>query len=201
MEFMLKDVRLSFPDLAEPKAYQDKPGGAKRWGATLLVPQGSDQAKAIDAAIVSVLTEKLAGKFKKPEQLKAKIAEIMADKKATCWANGDAKPYDGYEGMMALTAYRYEDKGRPIVMDNDKSPLYAADNSLMPGKGGRLYGGCYVNAKVEIWAQDNTHGQGVRATLMVIQRNRKGDAFGGGAAPSDDGFDEVADGSDADDMA
>jgi len=205
-EIIIKDVRLSFPDLGEPTRYQDKPDAAPRWGATLLVPQDSEQHKAVDKLIRDVLTEKFAsrckatGKKTAQQVLDDMIDEILADKKASCWVNGDKKPYDGYEGNMALTAYRYADKGRPIVMDNDKSPIYAADNELMPGKGGRVYGGCYVNAKVEIWAQDNSNGKGVRATLQVIQRSRAGDAFGGGAAPSADGFEEVAEGIEADDL-
>jgi len=205
-EIILKDVRLSFPDLGEPKSYQDDSKNPRRWGATVLVPQDSEQCKAVDKMIRSVLTEKFASKCKATAKKTAQqvlddlIDEILADKKATCWVNGDKKPYDGYEGNMALTAYRYEDKGRPIVMDNDKSPIYAANNELMPGKGGRIYGGCYVNVKLEIWAQDNKTGKGVRATLQVVQRARSGDAFGGGAAPSADGFDEVAEGVDADDL-
>jgi len=207
MEIMLKDVRLSFPDLGEPQRYQDNPSNAPRWGATLLVPEDSAQRKLVDKAVRDVLTEKFGAKCKATSKKTAQqvlddlIDEILADKKASAWVDGNKKPYDGYDGNMALTAYRYADKGRPIVMDNDMSPIYAADNTLMPGKGGRIYGGCYVNAKVEIWAQDNKNGKGVRATLMAIQRNRAGDAFGGGAAPSATGFEEVGEGADADDLS
>ena len=50
MEIMLKDVRLSFPDLGEPQRYQDNPSNAPRWGATLLVPEDSAQRKLVDKA-------------------------------------------------------------------------------------------------------------------------------------------------------
>lgn len=193
MEILLKDVRLSFPTLGEPEQYQGK--GAYRWGATLLVPKGSAVAKLVDEALAKAATDKWAAKAAKA------LPDILTDKKACCWVDGDKKDYDGYEGMMALTAYRYQDKGRPIVIDNDMSPIYKADNTLCEGKGGRIFGGCYVNAKLEIWAQDNNNGKGLRATLMAIQRLRSGDSFGGGAAPSVDGFEAIEDGADADDLA
>lgn len=193
MEILLKDVRLSFPTLGEPEQYQGK--GVFRWGASLLAPKGSAMSKAVDAALLAVAKEKWGAK----KNFQAIYDEIIADKKACCWVDGNKKDYDGYQDQMAISAYRYADKGRPIVIDNDMTPIYKADNSLVEGKGGRLFAGCYVNAKLEIWAQDNKNGNGLRATLMAIQRVRTGDSFGGGAAPSVDGFEAVEDGADASD--
>ena len=62
---------------------------------------------------------------------------------------------------------------------------------------GRPYAGCYVNAVLEFWAQDNKFGKRVNATLMGVQFFRDGDAFSGGGAASDDDFDDVTSGADA----
>lgn len=181
-------ARLSFETLGEPEGYQGKP--PRRWGATFLVP-ADDPAKAmIDAAIVEVAKEKWGAKFAPI------LAEILLDKKGCAWIDGARKGYDGYEGMWAMSAYRYEDKGRPLVLDNDASPIYKPDNSLYEGKAGRLYGGCWVRAQVELWTQDNSNGKGIRASLLQLQRIKAGDSFGGGAAPQAGVFGEVADGID-----
>ena len=39
-------------------------------------------------------------------------------------------------------------------MDRDRSPLTEKDS--------KPYAGCYVNAKLQLWTQDNQHGKGIR---------------------------------------
>lgn len=196
LELKLNDVRLSFPTLGEPEYFggsKQKPTDKRRWSATLLIPKGSAQHKAVDAMILQCAREKW------QDKAAAKLKAILSDPKACCFADGERKSYEGYQGMMALTAHRNEDKGRPIVIDTDKSPIYQPSNELYQGKAGRLYSGCYVNAKVEFWAQQNPNGAGIRATLLVVQRNRDGDAFSGGAVPTDEDFEEITEGADVDD--
>jgi hypothetical protein len=195
MEIILPESRISFEVLGVPRAYQDKPDQPRRWGSTFLIPQGSPLAAEVLKAITEVATAKW------DKKAKLYLEDILADKKASCWVNGDKKEYDGYQGMMALTAYRYEEKGRMIVLDSDASPMYKPDGSLHEGKGGRIYSGCYVKAKVDIYAQDNKQGKGIRAELKVVQRLRNGDAFGGGTPPTADGFEAVEEGADADDLS
>jgi len=71
-------------------------------------------------------------------------------------------------------------KTRPTVLNRDKTPVAEAD--------GVLYGGCYVNALLDVWAQDNAFGKRINATLKGVQFVRDGDAFGGGAPASADDF-------------
>jgi hypothetical protein len=193
IKVMLPVVRCSFLTLGEPKDYQ----GDKhfRWSAAFLVPKGEAIAKKVDKVIAEVATEKWGPKA--PAFLKG----ILGNKNLCCWLDGDTKEYDGYEGMMALSAHRPVDKGRPLVIDNDKTPIYQLDNTAYRGKEGRVYSGCYVNAQVEIWAQDSKNGKAIRASLLVVQRVKDGDAFGGGSRPDADEFSEVEEGADADDMS
>ncbi len=59
---------------------------------------------------------------------------------------------------------------RPLVLDKDaKTHLYATD--------GKPYAGCYVNASIDIWAQDSQYGKRVNAGLRGVQFIRDGDKF------------------------
>ena len=113
------------------------------------------------------------------------LANIKTQSNKFCLADGDTKSYDGYAGMIALSASRDAEKGKPLVLDRNKSPLSQED--------GKPYAGCYVNATVEIWIQDNKWGRGVRAQLLAVQFAKDGDAFAAGGVANPDDFDELAD--------
>lgn len=186
-------ARLSFETLGVPERYQNKPENKPRWGATFLVPYGNPFIATLDKVIEEVAQEKW------PKKWRAILDEILLDKKGCCWIDGKRKNYNGYEGHWALTAYRDEKDGRPLVIDNDGSPFYNDRNELNPGKAGRLYGGCFVRGEVEIWAQENSNGVGIRAGLLQVQRVKKGDAFGGASAPVAGSLGQIADDDEDDD--
>ena len=98
--------------------------------------------------------------------------------------------YDGFEGMHTFNA---TNKVRPLVIDSNKTPLTAAD--------GKPYAGCYVDVIVEFWAQDNSYGKRVNATLSGVQFRADGDAFSGGRPASTDEFDDLAQGTEAEALA
>jgi hypothetical protein len=181
MKLKLKNVRLSFPALFEPEQYDAK--SKPRYAANFLIPANSPMKAEIDAAIDATAAEKWGAKAK------AHLKTILPDPKGCCWQDGDRKEYDGYAGNFSLAAYRYTERGRPLVLDADKSPLTEAD--------GRPYAGCYVNATVDLYAQDNKQGKGIRAELLGVQFYRDGDAFAAGSKPSEDDFEDVAEGADA----
>lgn len=192
-QIVLKGVRSAFLTLAEPEDYQ----GNKvfRWSATALIPYGSPLLKELEKPLLYVAEAKWGKKG-------ASILEaIRHDKQTSCLLDGKKKPeYDGYEGHFALTAHRPQKSGRPMVIDTDTQPIYDGKGEFMEGKAGRIYSGCFVNMKVGFWAQDNTNGKGIRAELLTIQSLFRGDAFGGGAKPTADEFEAVADGADDEDL-
>jgi len=187
MKINLKKVRLSFPDLFTAKAFEE--GGTATYGCTLLVEPDSANDKAIRNAMKAAAEEKWG--VKHAPILKAALASNNGQK--VCFWSGDTKEYDGYAGMMALTAKRNESKGRPLVIDRDKSPLVEAD--------GRPYAGCFVNASVEIWPQDNKYGKTLRCELLGVQFAADGDAFSAGSVADEADFDDLSDSGDADDLA
>lgn len=182
MKVNLKNVRLSFPDLFTPRPF--KPGDEPKYKATFLIAKDDPQIKAIEDAIKAVATEKW--KNKADSVLKS----IRGNPNKFCFQDGDTKDYDGYEGMMAVTA---GNKARPTVIDRDKSPLTQED--------GKPYAGCYVNASIEFFTYDNS-GNGISASLRGVQFVKDGDSFGGGGVAKTDEFDDLGADADApDDLA
>ena len=97
--------------------------------------------------------------------------------------DGDNKEYDGYEGHWAVKAGNNK---RPTVLNRDKTPLVEEDEVV--------YGGCYVNAVIEPWGQNNQYGKRVNANLLGLQFVKDGEPFGdGGKVASDDEFDDLED--------
>lgn len=182
MKLKLSDVRLAFPALFEAKTVNGE--GKPAFSAVLLIDPADKQIKTINAAIEACAKDKWGAKAEVMlKQLRA------ADK--VCLHDGDLKAsYEGFPGNLYVSA---RNAVRPTVLNSDKTPLVAAD--------GKPYAGCYVNAVLDLWAQDNNFGKRINATLSGIQFLRDGDSFTGGGAASEDEFDDVSEGATADDLA
>lgn len=174
MKVILKNVRLAFPDLFEPVPFDQN--GAPRYSANFLIEKGSDNHKIIMAAIQQVATETWKAKAK------AIVDSLRGNSNKFCYTDGDAKAWNGAEGCMVLAGHRREADGRPQVVGPNKAPLTAKD--------GKIYSGCYVNASVDIWAQDGQY-QGIRCTLVGVQFAADGEAFSGAPRASSDDFDLI----------
>jgi len=191
----LKGARLSFPDLFEPKQFEGQ--GPFSYRASFLQSEDTPvylqqadkswKATTMQKVIDAIATE--AWKTKAGAILKT----IEGNSQKCCWYDGNAKSYDGYEDNFVLSATRNQDKGRPLVINHDKSPLTERD--------GKPYAGCYVNATVEIWAQDNKYGKAIRATLRGVQFVKDGDAFSAGTPVDEDEFEEIDAPETADDLS
>lgn len=182
MKLKLTNVRLAFPSLFEAKTVNGE--GKPAFSASLLIDPADPQVKAINAAIDATAREKWGAKTD------AMLKQMRAADKV-CLHDGDLKAsYDGFPGMLFISA---RNPMRPTVLDRDRTPLVEAD--------GKPYAGCYVNAVLELWAQDNKFGKRVNATLMGVQFAGDGDAFTGGGVADADDFDDVSSGADADALA
>jgi hypothetical protein len=177
---LLKHVRLSFPDLFEAVQFEGK--GNFSYRASFLIDKDSENDKLIRAAIQRTAIAKWGDKAKLIIEGNGDVAGIKGNSKQYCYISGDMKAYDGYAGKMVISASRPKDKGRPLVLrKNSKTETLGAEDGV-------IYGGCFVNAKVSTWAQDNKFGQGMRATLIGVQFAADGDAFGGAPPATADGF-------------
>ena len=166
MKIKIQNARLSFPSLFRKASFN---GVETKYEATLLLNK-QDHAEVI-ASIQKAIKEKIT--------VDLKGAKLGADK--LCLRDGDDVEYDGYAGHMSLKA---SNKKRPTVIGRDKAPVTEDDNII--------YGGCYVNAIITLWAQNNSYGKRVNAQLDGVQFVRDGEPFGDGGISVDqfDGFDD-----------
>ncbi len=170
---MLENVRITFPALFEPKAAEA--GQKPKFSAAFLMAKDHPAVAAIKNAIVAAAQEKWGAKHE------AILKELFAGGKL-CLRDGDAKAsYAGYAGNLFISA---SNDARPLVIDGNRSPLTQAD--------GKPYSGSYVNAKVQIWAQDNKYGKRVNASLMGVQFYKDGERLAGGAVATSDDFQAIA---------
>ena len=173
-KLMLQNVRLAFPALFVAKGVAADPNSKPRYGASFLIAKSDPQVKAIQDAIIATANEKWGAKAEL-------VLKGIKAKDAFCVHDGALKPeYEGFEDSMYLAAHSAT---RPTVIDTDRSPLAEVD--------GKPYGGCYVNASVDLWAQDNQWGKRVNASLRGVQFVKDGDAFSAAAPASADEFEDL----------
>ena len=161
-KIIIKNARLSFPSLFQKSVFDGKEG---KYEATLLIDK-KDEAlkKQID------------------EQIAKKVAEekvkVPSDK--YCIKDGDESDLDGFEGNWSLKA---SNPKRPTVIDRDKTPLTEDDE--------KLYAGCYVNAVIDFWVQNNAYGKRINANLYGVQFVKDGEPFGTGPVDVTDDFEDL----------
>lgn len=181
MKIKLQNVRLAFPAIFEAKTVNGE--GDPAFSATFLMAPDHPAIEKIRAAFEKLGKEKWGARW-------ATVKKEIETKDRLALHDGDTKAdYAGFEGNMYISA---RNRTRPLVIDRDKSPLTMAD--------GKPYAGCYVHASIELWCQDNNYGRRINASLRGIQFYKDGDAFSGGGAASEDEFEDIEDGSDADDL-
>lgn len=176
----LKNVRLAFPKLFTAESV-GKDSSKKYFSAAFPIEPDGENHKALEAGIVAAAKEKWPDKWETILKTLRKKGDLSYHHEELTNDEGDV--YDGFQGMHSLNASRNETKGRPLVRDRNNTPLTEGD--------GRPYAGCYVNASVEVWAQDNANGKRINVSLRGVQFYKDGDAFGGGVPFSDDEFDEL----------
>ena len=89
--------------------------------------------------------------------------------------------YEGFAGNVYVSA---SNKSAPLIIDSDTTELTAQH--------GRPYAGCYVNASIDIYAQDNQYGKRINAMLRAVQFAGHGEAFGGSAPASASEFADIS---------
>lgn len=184
MEVMLKNVRIAFCQslLGDAEDYQGN--GVFRHSATFLVEPGSENDKAIEAAIKAEAANVW---LKKADST---LESLKGNSNKYCYQNGNTKPdYDGFPGNKFIGAHRKAADGRPLLLDSVKDPA-TGKAAKLTGSEGRIYGGCYVNAKVSIYCQAGQN-SGVRCGLLGVQFHAPGDSFGGAGRAKEDDFDAM----------
>ncbi len=144
-------TRLSFPSLFRTAKFGEEDTG--KYEATFVLDKVK-HAKEIDqikAAISALMTE---NKIKVP-----------SDK--LCLKDGDESGRPEFEGAYTIKA---STKKRPVVIGKDRAPITEDDNVI--------YAGCFVNAIMSLWFQNNQFGKRVNAQLDGVQFAADGEPFG-----------------------
>lgn len=169
MNITLKNVRLSFPALFEPKLM---PGAKKaKYSACFVLDKKLDagQIKTVQDALTAIAKESFKGK-------------IPPD---TCLRRGDDPKKVDLEGFgPGVMFVRASAERRVPIVDRDKTPLTSED--------GKPYAGCYVNVVVRLWAQDNEFGKRINGQLRAVQFAKDGEPFGDKGVVVDEVFEDVS---------
>lgn len=175
-EVKISNVRLSFPQLFKPKAGVDpktgQPQGDPVFSAVFILDKVKNKAD-IDALTKTALAVKKEKWQEKPVNLSGKSIRDGSEKEAT----------DGYGPGIVFISSR--NKRRPGVVGRSLEPLVEED--------GKIYAGCYVNAVVRCWAQDNGFGKRINWGLQNVQFVRDGEPFGEKVTPADKAFEALPD--------
>lgn len=182
MKVMLIDtpddpVRLAFPFLftkREGMSNQDGTKGKDTFQANFIIAPNGANAKRVKDAIAAVAKEKYGDNWAE------EYAEWGDDQKGLRKGNlkKNSQSNEVYDGFADNLYIAPSNTVRPGVFNRKAVPVAEGDE-------GAPYGGCYVNAEVDVWALKK---QGVKkricSDLLGVQFTRDGDAFGSGAAPS-----------------
>jgi hypothetical protein len=173
----LTKVRLSYPALFKPKPGIDDPSKKKYMASFIFDKTDEKNKKAIEKAYEEVCKAAFNGKV---PNFKGDSYPIR-DGDETTKQGEDRGPE--YAGKFYVTA---KNDRRPVLKDGQKNTLHEDD--------GTLYGGCYVNAIIRLYAVDNSEKKikGVFASLEGVMYAAKGEAFGASAV-SDSEFDDFED--------
>lgn len=172
MQLKLNAVRLAFGNLHAPRAVNGE--GDPAYSGSFIMEPDHPSVQVVKDAMDALGREKWGTKW-------PTIKKELESKDRTALHDGDTKAsYAGFPGNVYVSA---RSKVRPLVIDRDKTPLTASD--------GKPYAGCYVNASIDLWAQDNNYGRRINASLRGVQFVKDGDPFSGGNSASVDDFDSV----------
>ena len=151
---ILRAVRMSYCHLFKRGVFRGKE--EDKFSCVLLLDNDINAAaiRDVNKVIQEVLEEK------------NKSKPLPADK--YCMRDGQFKDGEEYRNSWFISAKTEA----PRLIGKDKEPVTKEQ--------GLIYSGCYVNASISMWFQDNEDGRRVNCQLRVVQHHSHGDALGGG---------------------
>lgn len=182
MQVQVKNARGTFLHLFVAQPAMEE-GADPKFNGSFIVEKNSDAAKAVRAAMEAVAIEKWGANG-------VKILDGFESSKK-CLRDGDknldkeGNVRNGFEGKAVVVA---GSKNRPGLFDNKKDPATDKARALATDDG-TIYGGCYVNLNIDVYAMDKPKIKGVFAELRGVQFHAHGERLGGNAPSSADEFD------------
>ena len=166
----IKDCRLSFPAVIQPKPVQN---GPPKYSCNLILQESQPEWAEAKQIVGQMAMEKW------EDKAQAVLNMVQNDKRLRCYGVGVEKTnaqtgevYDGFKDPGAVW----------ISANNDNQPqLYGTNAQPLPptANANQLFvGGNYVAAVVRFWPQENEHGRAIRCQLVGLQYLREGEHFG-----------------------
>jgi hypothetical protein len=175
-QFKLVNVRLSYPALFTPRAMEDDSGKEKKpeYSASFILNK-KEHAAIIKE--IEVETKKIA--LAKWGKVPAKFRSPIRDGSTFVSTETD-EVKDGYgPDVVGISA---KSLAKQHCVNRDKTP---ADEET-------LYGGCYVNAVITLYAWKHpANGCGVSANLGPVQFYKNGERFGGAVIDPEEAFEDL----------
>lgn len=171
MKVVTPKFRLSFPELFEPKAFENQ---AAKYSCQMLFDKKTDLSPLKNVV---------------KKAIKDKWGETPPKGLVLPFKDGNEKDLEGYEDTIVVIA---ASKFRPQVVDQKLEAILTADD---------IYAGCYARAAINAyaWEYKNAKGQvmkrGVSFNLESLQKLAEGERFVKRPDASET-FDSVDDGSD-----
>lgn len=182
---ILKNVRLSYPDLFKPGKPLN-PTDTPKYGGQFIFAKDSEAAGIAKNAMIAAAQEVFGANWQAIVGAMEKSKKCVRDGDGNLTREGSIR--DGYAGNLYLVA---RNRAKPLLIGPRKDPM-TGEFPVLTEESGKPYGGCYVNVKVDIKAmkaKEQIPNQ-IYATLLTVQFASDGESFG--AAPgTSDGFDEV----------
>ena len=175
---LVRNVRLSYPHLFHPWSQNEFDDNGrpvkKRFSASLILPVSSHRVDII-------------GLKKYIEQMAMTSFKQKLSPERYCLRDGSLNGKEEYAKSWYISASQTADRRVNVVDRDPKRPVTEESN--------RIYAGCWVNALVRPWAQNNqTGGKRVNMNLLTVQFVKDDDAFGDGAGPApEDAMDNISD--------
>ena len=154
------------------------PGSPQEWAAAVRAAEATGRTRK--DAIKAVAKEKWGEKAEG-------VLGVINDAKKSAWTRGPYRNsktgdvYDGFQGMFHLNARTGGDKPGPKTYNRAKQEVGPRD--------GVFYPGCYVDAVLDIYAQDHPqYGRRINCGLLAVRFVADGESFSGGGGASADDF-------------
>lgn len=161
-------VRFSFVHVFEPWGQDDN---KKKYQVTLLIPKSDKETiRYIKEAIENAKAAGKTSKWNNKIPNKLEIAFYDGDDKAD--------EYDGYEGMMYISA---KSDRKPQVIDLYKQPIDDPEE---------FYSGCWGRASIQFYPYDFSGKKGVACALNNLQKVKDDTRFGASISTAEDDFDD-----------
>jgi hypothetical protein len=165
----LNNVRISYPSLFKPRAWQNDPTKL-RYEATFILD------KVEHAKEIGLINNQIDLLLSANKTTRAKIKPDHF-----CLKDGDLNDKEEYKNAFTIKARNI--KKVPLVNKDGSTPITEENNPI--------YGGCFVSAYITLWLYNKIN-TGITATLGPIQFRKDGTAFNNQEMDMSGAFDPVA---------